>query len=194
LSGMGSRRRPALPLAALAAAGAVALAACPLPQPVASVKRENGATTTTPPRVDPSSAVPGEALVKVSTACPEPPTFQVSASLIDDDTTEIVSARWFVDYAPDALSSRPVFTEDVPGSEDETLTTRALTPLALTLGSPLDTAAGAVHVVELVVSNGFYPLYTDGLALPNRTPQPGFETQVFRWVFQFDPASADCGS
>jgi hypothetical protein len=183
---------PRATLAALAAA--VALAACPLPQPVASVKREGGVTTTTPPRVDPSSAVPGETLVKVSTDCPEPPTFQVSATLVDDDTTELVSARWFVDYAPDVLSSRPVFSEDVPGSEDATVTTRGLTPLALTLGPPLDSAAGAAHVVELVVSNGFYPLYTDGLALPNRTPQPGFETQVFRWVFQFDPTSDDCGS
>jgi hypothetical protein len=184
--------KPRAPLAALAAA-AVALAGCPLPQPVASVKREDGASTTTPPRVDPSTAVPSEALVKVSTTCPEPPTFHVGATLVDDDTSEIVSVRWFVDYAPDQVRSLPLFSEDVPGSEDATETTRALTPLALTLGPPLDTAAGTVHVLELVVSNGFYPLYTEGLALPNRTPQPGFETQVFRWAFQFDPASDDCG-
>ena len=181
-------------LAALAVA-AVALVACPLPQPVASVRRENGGTTTTPPRVDPSTAVPSEALVRVSTACPEPPTFHVHATLVDDDTTEVVSVRWFVDYArDDARSSLPMFSEEVPGSEDETQTTRALTPLALTLGAPFDTAAGTAHVLELVVSNGFYALYTDGLPLPNRTPQPGFETQVFRWIFQFDPASDNCGS
>jgi transcriptional regulator with GAF, ATPase, and Fis domain len=174
-------------LAALAAA-AVALAACPLPQPVASVRRENGGATTTPPRVDTSSVVPGETLVRVSTACPDPPTFHVRANVIDDDTTELVSVRWFVDYAPDALGSRPMFSEEVPGSEDGR-EPQGPTPPPLTLGAPFDTAAGTAHVLELVVSNGFYALYTDGLPLPNRTPQPGFETQVFRWVFQFDPAS-----
>jgi hypothetical protein len=44
-------------------------------------------------------------------------------------------------------------------------------------GSP--TADGALHIVELVVSNGFDP---EGVPT-NRSPQPGFEIQLYRWVF-----------
>jgi hypothetical protein len=47
---------------------------------------------------------------------------------------------------------------------------------------------GALHVVELVVSNGFD---LDG-PLPNRSPAPGFEIQLYRWVFVNRPAPVGC--
>ncbi len=176
---------------ALVAGAILPLAACPLPQPLASVGHEDGGTKT-PPRVDVSSAIPRASLVKVSTSCPQPPAFTVGATLIDDDNSEPVTARWFVDYTPDSDGSRMLASEDLPGSEEPTQTTRALSPLTF---SPADfgVAPGIAHVLEVVVSNGFYPPGTAGLPLPNRTPQPGFETQVFRWVFQFDPSSENCG-
>jgi hypothetical protein len=46
-----------------------------------------------------------------------------------------------------------------------------------------------VHVVELVVSNGFAPEPT---SRPYRTPAQGYETQFFRWVFRYVPGGA-CG-
>ncbi len=188
-----TRTSRVLVLGGVVASVAVGLAACPLPQPLASVSHIDGGTTKTPPRVEVASVVPGDALVRISPSCSTPPVFSLAVSLVDDDTTEVVSARWFVDYATDQASSAPQFSEDVPGPEDPTLTTRALTPFRFRpydYGAP---AALGVHVVELVVSNGFYPLFTDGLPLPNRTAEPGFETQVFRWAFQYDPASANCG-
>jgi hypothetical protein len=39
-----------------------------------------------------------------------------------------------------------------------------------------------VHVVELVVSNGFDPTNASTVAV-NRGPKAGFETQYRRWVF-----------
>jgi hypothetical protein len=47
-------------------------------------------------------------------------------------------------------------------------------------------------VLELVVSNGFYDPVTDPGPTPNRTPRPGFETQVYRWVFTYADL-ASCG-
>jgi hypothetical protein len=53
--------------------------------------------------------------------------------------------------------------------------------------------AGAVRVVELVVSNGFDPnAIAPPAPLPYRTPLVGFETQVHRWVFVTVPQD-DCG-
>ena len=53
---------------------------------------------------------------------------------------------------------------------------------------------GGLHVVELVVSNGFAP--DPGPAeRPWRSPATNFETQVQRWVFHYVPAGAGgaCG-
>ena len=50
---------------------------------------------------------------------------------------------------------------------------------------------GGLHVVELVVSNGFTA--DPGPAeRPYRSPETNFETQVFRWVFHYAPGGA-CG-
>jgi hypothetical protein len=43
--------------------------------------------------------------------------------------------------------------------------------------------------VEVVVSNGFHTIGQDppGALQPNRTPQSGYETQVFRWTVVYEP-------
>jgi hypothetical protein len=56
---------------------------------------------------------------------------------------------------------------------------------------------GIVHVVELVVSNGFETSPADA-SQPNRTPgttpdgASKFEVQTYRWVFVSVPASPSC--
>ena len=173
-------------LAAAAAPFALALLAalfgCPLPQPLAEVSRVD-AGALTPPRILVQSATPSDTLVKVAASgCPSAPAFAMGADIVDDDTTERVDARWFVDYATDQANSVVRGRDDLEGSTDETRTTRQLSTFTF---SPLDfgAAPGTVHVVEVVISNGFFPENTAGLALPNRTPQDGYETQFFRWVF-----------
>jgi hypothetical protein len=85
------------------------------------------------------------------------------------------------------------FTEQSSASPSPSDIYRTLTAFVF---APLDYGpiAASPHVVELVASNGFYALGTPGLSLPNRTPLPGRETQVFRWVFQWvdPPAVGRC--
>jgi hypothetical protein len=182
-------------LALLAGVTLSLLAACPLPQPLPSVGHEDGGTVT-PPRIFIQSVSPPETVIQVSLSCPTPPAFTVSVDIIDDDTAERVDARWFVDYAPDAANSRLLGgPEDNEGPVDPTVTLRHLLPVVFTPNDFSPTPApGVVHVLELVVSNGFYPLNTPDLPQPNRTPQPGYETQVFRWVFQYVATGGRCST
>jgi hypothetical protein len=101
-----------------------------------------------------------------------------------------VDARWFVDYRiPDNVGVADA--DQPPPSGNASDPTR---PVRDFVWSPLDygTFASPVHVVELVVSNGFWPLNTPGLSLPNRSPQPNRETQVFRWVFRYVDSGGAC--
>jgi hypothetical protein len=61
-------------------------------------------------------------------------------------------------------------------------------PVGVAGSSPPFADAGILRTVELVVSNGFDPNPTSSTAPPNRTPLPGFETQVHRWVFMTSSA------
>jgi hypothetical protein len=183
-----ARRTAARAAASLVAL--VALSGCPLPQPVAEVARVDGGTVT-PPRIALASVVPADTVIQVSLDCDPAPLFVLSADIIDDNVLENVDARWFVNYTPDTNGSRPLSREVLPAPGDANSTTRALTPLSF---APLDFGAAArtVHVVELVVSNGFFPENTPELAQPNRSTQPGFEAQVFRWVFQIVAEGGQC--
>jgi len=166
---------------ATACAAALALAACPLPQPLAEVARVNGGTVA-PPRILLDSVQPPDPRVLVGTACPSGSSFTLSATVDDANTTEVVEARWFVDY--DAQSNSGVAGLDPqvePVQPDDTL--RPVTPFVYVL--PAFEAAAPVHVVELVVSNGFRPIGDPAAPLPNRSPLDGFETEVYRWVFEF---------
>ena len=179
-------RRPRA-LALLAASLGAALSGCPLPQPLAEVSRADGGSVTTP-IILPETAVPPDAIVFVALGCPAPGArFALSATVEDVDTTEVVEARWFVDYDPlSGFASKPQFTEPaVPAPADPADPSRQLTPFAFEpyrYGTLVP-----LHVVEVVVSNGFLPA-GDATSPPNRAAIPGFITQAFRWVFQFvDP-------
>ncbi len=163
-------------------------AGCPLPQPLTEVAN-TGQANTTPPRIVTESVVPSQTVVSVARSCPSPATFALKATIHDDNTLEQVDARWFVDYAPDPYNARPYHSDVLPAPEDGTSVLRAVPPLSLVFPVP-DAALG--HVVELVVSNGFYALDDPAAPLPNRSAQPGYETQVFRWVFEYVDSGGAC--
>jgi hypothetical protein len=185
------RGLPTLP----ALAGALALAGCPIPQAVPDYP----AGTITPPRIL-VDGVDGneEAVHFVPASCTTPePVFPLSARVLDTDTIETIEARWFVNYdARFLLNYRPMDTALVPPDPDPNVLVRQIPqfvfqpyqhPPAPGTGSgsgPTYPEPGLVRVVDLVVSNGFDPqAETTVYPLPFRTPLPGFETQVHRWVF-----------
>lgn len=188
--------RLAPPLAALS----LLLAGCPLPQ----VLPEYPSTgRIAPPRIVTDQATPPDTIVEVAPDCPGAEAdhvFTLSASLIDENTVEPVVARWFVDYRPGRSTEVPAQPEEpIPGPEDGITLSRPLTPYQFrpyTFDDPSFRAAGGLHVVELVVSNGFAP--EPGVPpheRPWRTPAENFETQVYRWVFHYVPAGTGgaCG-
>ena len=182
-----SRRRVGLAVAAaaLAAAAAALVAGCPLPQPLAEVARVDGGTVA-PPRIVAESAVPPDTTILVSRSCATA-VFSLGAEVEDVNTTEAVEARWFVDYSPDVVQIP--FVETVPASADSSNPIRTVPPYAfdaLKAGT-----AAPLHVVELVVSNAFQPISTTSPA-QNRTAQPGYETAVYRWVFQYVDTGGRC--
>ncbi len=191
--------RPAPAAAALALLLGAALAGCPLPQ-VLPEYPTTGAIT--PPRIVADSATPLDTVLLVDPACAAAPSYLLSASLVDENTIENVEVRWFVDYLPGdqqrEVPRRPI--EFIP-PVDALTTLRTVTPWTF---RPYDFDPGAteadrlafrqgggLHVVELVVSNGFQPDAGAG-ARPYRATEAGFETQVQRWVFHYAPGGA-CG-
>jgi hypothetical protein len=180
-------------LLAAVAAVPLALAACPLPQPLAEVSRIDGGTVT-PPRIVVDSVVPAETVIRMgTTACtPGGPHFALGASVDDPQTDDVVEARWFVDYSAAVPATTGVQKLDFPQSANTGDPVRALAPYDFTPG-PFDPST-PMHVVEVVVSNNFRPLNDATSLLPNRSPQDGFETQVFRWVFVYDASSSRCAN
>ncbi len=186
---------------ALAAALAV-LAGCPIPQPLPDYPKGQPVT---PPRIVVGDGLANpETVVRVPAGCATAPVYPLTANLRDAITNESFAARWFVNYDP---SSQPAFTPQqddlVPGvGSGASDTLRHLPrpfsfppyqyPPALGTGGGAGSVAGALHVVDLVVSNGFDPAAESAsAALPYRTPLVGFEVQVYRWVFLTVPASTD---
>ncbi|HET7753512.1 MAG TPA: hypothetical protein VFK85_06355 [Anaeromyxobacteraceae bacterium] len=172
----GARRRSAF---AIWGSLAAALAGCPLPQPVPTVE---GDVSVTPPRILTETVVPADGVVRVAPDCAPEAFVPFSGTLDDPDLDDAVEVRWFVDYSPGMPG---VQQNDFPAaSPDGTDTRRALPDFRF---FPARYAPGP-HVVEVVVSNGFYSLGRDppGSLQPNRTPQPGYETQVFRWLIVYE--------
>jgi hypothetical protein len=165
-----------------------ALAGCPLPQPLTEVAN-TGQAGTPPPRILTDSILPSGTMVRVARSCTPSPSFTLKASVHDDNPLEQIDARWFVDYAPDPYNARPYHSDVILAPPDSTQVQRAVPPLALVFPVP---DAALVHVVELVVSNGFYALDDPAAPLPNRSAQPGYETQIFRWVFEYVDTGGVC--
>lgn len=184
------RARAAL---ALAAAGAAALVAggCPLPQPLAEVARTDGGSVSTPVLL-PDTAVPAGAIVYVRRDCAAGARFTLSIEAEDFDTAESVEARWFVDYQPSNTGYRG--STDVTPSGNPNDPSRVVQPLtfaAYAAGASMP--AGAVDVVDVVVSNGFLPI--SDLTQPfQRAAAPPYVTQSYRWVFQYLDAGDARGS
>jgi hypothetical protein len=183
-----------LTLAALAAL----LPGCPLPQALPEFP-STGAIT--PPRIRSDLATPTDAVLEVDPACATAPAYQLSASLVDENTIEPVDARWFVDWRPTGPLARDQSRQTIQGPLDGIDTVRTVTPWTFRPydydpgQSPVEQAAfrtgGGLHVVELVVSNGFEE-DPGPASRPYRSPKAGFETQVLRWVFHYVPG-AGCG-
>jgi hypothetical protein len=184
----------------LRTAAALALAAtligCPLPQPLPDYP----AGTVTPPRILTGTPTrDGESILPVPAGCPTGPTYALAARIYYQDSVTKLAARWFVDYRPDVASRYAIqnANTEVPANSNSLLLERdvpGFTFRPYEYGPPSEagggtdpTAAGVVHVVELVVSNGFDA--DVNTAEPNRTPAvvPGsttrFEIQTHRWVF-----------
>jgi hypothetical protein len=138
---------------------------------------------------------------------------------VDTNNTESIQARWFVNYDPRSSNDQRWKDQNTIGANADTNDlVREIPPrvggirqffpfvaydFAPAGGAPQVAATpapgggswhpqeGILRVVELVVSNGFDPSpITTGSVLPNRAPRPGFETQVYRWVFLTVPESA----
>jgi hypothetical protein len=175
--------RPAVHAAALVAAAA--LVGCPLPQPLPAYP-DSGRIT--PPRIDVSSVSPAEAVVLVPTGCPGDTIYQLQAKVLDDNTAEAIDARWFVDYQPKFPDWQPAQADRIqpPQGQDPTTLQRirdvpAFKFIAYGPDSAFQPVVNQLHVVDLVVSNGFAP--EPATPFPFRTPLPNFEVQLYRWAF-----------
>jgi hypothetical protein len=169
-------------------------AGCPLPQPLPDYQRGN----VTPPRIVMDGIAHSETIIRVPAGCPTEPTFPLAGvQLSDPNTNEVVVARWFVDYdASDERRRIPVHDDDVQpaasGAANPLLrTVPTYTYSAYSFDDPVGnvtprSAAGILHVLELVVSAEF----DDAASPPNRAPAAGFETQTYRWVYVSVPESA----
>ncbi len=192
--------RAVLPLLAVAAL----LAGCPIPQPLP----EYSAGTVTPPRIladdqlAPKNGSFDGAVTLIPANCMTiAPTRDLTASIVDSNTVEGVEARWFVNYDYREAWLRHYESQIIPPAANNT--DRRLIPtwefVPYNYAPPYGTPAlpgpayrdpGVLRVVELVVSNGFDPSVVGTFPGSNRAPKPGFETQVYRWVFLTVPESA----
>jgi len=206
-----SRTRPAR--SALAALLGASLAGCPIPQTLPEYPT-SGAIT--PPRIQSDKVTPIDTLLLVDSGCAGADTdhvFLLSASLVDENTYEVVEFRWFVDYDPSRSTVKPVATPDpfLPGPADGITIERVVPPFSFQpytfdppgYGAPTEPRpgqnyrdGGGLHVVELVVSNNFAPEPAPPASNPRpwRTPlkttTQTFETQVYRWVFHYVPTGS----
>ncbi len=183
-----------VPLAAIATT--LLLAGCPLPQPLPTYP----AGTVTPPRILAAKTTSSvDSILVVPAGCATAPSYTLDARIYFQDSVT-VEARWFVDYRPDVQSRTTIQNtlREVPPDPNALVLERQVPtftfspyefPVPAELGlAASQSAAGVVHVVELVVSNGF-ATSPDDAQQPNRTPATTadgtsqFEIQTFRWAF-----------
>ncbi len=179
----------------LALAALLLAAGCPLPQSVPSVPPGS----VTPPRIVEDASWPSPTGASLTTAgtsvafdpgCPagKETIFTITGTVADDNFSELVEYRWFVDYDVSPPSSYvPLVSGPLQAPSTEPFTLRPLPALQFL---PL-LYGNAIHVLELVVSNGFDVCPPDALQppqpLPCRTPQTtsknSYEVQSHKWVF-----------
>lgn len=184
-------RRSSLVAIALAAS----LGGCPLPQPLPDYPPG----TITPPRVLSASTTSGtQSILAVPAGCPTAREYPLDARIFYQESVAL-EARWFVDYRTDVASRYAIQNpiREVPPDPDPLVLERWVPkftfrpydfppPAELNGGFASWSDPGIVHVVELVVSNGFD---TAATAEPNRTPATtpdgatSFEIQTYRWTF-----------
>jgi hypothetical protein len=128
--------------AAIAAALAVGLAGCPIPQPLPDYP----AGTVTPPRIlmdkivtatdwNPNLSTDGNPIIFVPANCTTAQVYRLSAYVNDPITFETVDSRWFVNYDPRSSDTRMWAREDpVPPNSDSTDLNRAVPPASAPLG------------------------------------------------------------
>ncbi len=187
-------RRPVASAVVVAAALAAALAACPLPQPLPGIARPPDGGTIASPRIDTASVSHPETTIAYDTAATcaatDGGTFSLSARVLDANTEETVTVRWFVDYDPGSPPlTIPQQAEDLLPPLDPTQGWRNPAPFPFV--PTKNWGPSPPHVVEIVISNQFAapdvgPSY-------GRMPAPGYETQVFRWVFVPATGAVDGG-
>ena len=180
---------------AIALAVAAVLMGCPLPQPVPGVSQIPDGGTITPPRIATDTTLPSATIIHYEAldgGCPDGgPNFMVSATVKDEKSNYPVEGRWFVDYDPSDQTRNfyiPTYSFILPGQPDGVVS--SVTPFPFNPTLP-NWSTETTHVVELVIATAF-SADADG-GLPNRTPAPGNETQVFRWVFVPAPGSGADG-
>ncbi len=207
-------RRAPLSGPGLAVAVLALLSGCPLPQPLPEYPKG----TVTPPRILMDDITHRDTVIRVPAGCGDPkPSYDLSASLVDNDTSEPVTARWFVDYdRHNSARCVEATAQEViagPGDGAADPTHREVRPYHFVpydhpayVGNAGDPAGvGVVHVVELVVSNRFDEAADSNALcvpdatgpLPFRTPANDggvqFETQTYRWVFVSEaPGEVTC--
>jgi hypothetical protein len=177
-------------------------AGCPLPQSVPSVP-----PTVTPPRILEDVSRPSATSTTLTTAgtatsfdptCATAQAFTITATVADTNIEEAVGYRWFVDYDPvDPFrhAPRPGSGQLNPPSQ-EPFTLRPVPNFLVTPASFPAIYATGIHVLELVVSNGFDQRPEpdqSALPLPYRTPLTGtqnYEVQSHKWVFVPSPGCA----
>jgi len=192
--------RPApAPLRPVLLATLALLAGCPLPQ---SLPEYPSTGKIAPPRIVSDAASPIDPVITLAPDCPGADAdhvFTLGTLLIDENTAETVEARWFVDYEAGRSTDAPRLPpEIILGPKDQITLERPLTPFQFrpyVFDDAAFRAGGGLHVVELVVSNGFKGTASEqaSLARPWRTPDTQFETQVYRWVFHYVPSGGACG-
>ncbi len=185
--------RPRSPsLAGLAAL--LVLDGCPLPQSVPSVP----AGSIPPPRIVNDVSAPSGPSCTLTAAgtkvffdpnASPGQIFQVNATIADENYSEAVDYRWFVDYDPWTGVSPPGYlplqTGQLLPPTGPTYTRRQVPTQPF---QPLGYGS-KIHVLELVISNGFDVYPPDPSSpqpLPCRTPQTApnsYEVQSFKWVF-----------
>jgi hypothetical protein len=142
----------------------------------------------TPPRiVEDASLTPAGTTIPFDPTCAPAQGLTVKVTVADENFSEAVEYRWFVDYDP---TSQARWTPMGRGSLDPpTAEPFTLRPVPDFVVYPADFAPPAV--LELVISNGFEvcpppppaPPQPPPCRSPQITPQNSYEVQSHKWVF-----------